>query len=277
MTTTAIVVQARMGSSRLPGKIVAPLAGVTLLERVVERILAAGLRAEVVVATTTLADDDEVRLLCARRGLRCYSGHPTDLLDRHVGAAESVRADVLVKIPSDCPLIDPQVIRRVVAFAEHHRADYDYVSNLHPPSFPDGNDVEVVPVDLAARARREALEPHQREHTTPYFWERPGRYRVGNVAWERGLDFSHRHRWTVDYPEDYTLVAAVYEALAAGGACFGLDAILAFLEAHPEIDALNAHHRGDTWQRRLAEGRDRGAARRGVSVSERTPVIRWRP
>ena len=114
---TAIVIQARTGSSRLPGKVLAPLAGVSLLERVVERVLEADTGAEVVVATTILSEDEDIRAICKRRGFRCHSGHPTDLLARHVEAARSVGADVLVKIPSDCPLIDPAVVRRVIGCA----------------------------------------------------------------------------------------------------------------------------------------------------------------
>jgi spore coat polysaccharide biosynthesis protein SpsF len=248
---TAIVIQARTGSSRLPGKVLAPLAGVSLLERVVERALAADTGADVIVATTVLAEDDDIRAICARRGFRCYSGHPTDLLARHVGAARTVRADVLVKIPSDCPLVDPRVIRRVLSFAEEHAHRYDFVSNLHPPTFPDGQDVEVIGMRHAEDALVEARAAHEREHTTPFFWERPERYRIGNVTWEGGFDASHRHRWTVDYPEDYALVAAVYDALGSTTSPpFGLEAVLEFLAAHPEVDALNAHLRGDSWRRR---------------------------
>jgi len=247
---TAIVVQARTGSTRLPGKVLAPLAGASLLERVVERVLAANTGAEVVVATTVLPEDEDIRAICAQRGFRCYSGHPTDLLARHVAAAQSVNAEVLVKIPSDCPLIDPAVVDRVLTFFFQNQGRYDFVSNLHPPTFPDGNDVEVVPLHLAERAEREARAAHEREHTTPFFWEQPGRFRVGSVTWERGLDWSRRHRWTVDYCEDYALVSAVYDALwSERTPVFGLDEILAFLAQHPDVDSVNAHHRGRTWRR----------------------------
>ncbi|MBM4358911.1 MAG: NTP transferase domain-containing protein [Deltaproteobacteria bacterium] len=262
----AIVIQARTGSSRLPGKALAPLAGASLLERVVERVLAAETNAEVIVATTRLAEDDDIRAVCKRRGFRCHSGNPTDLLARHVEAARTVGADVLVKIPSDCPLIDPAVVRRVLGFAHEHAQRYDFVSNLLPPTYPNGQDVEVVSMKLACEAMVQATAPHEREHTTPFFWERPGRFRLGNVAWERGIDASRRHRWTVDYPEDHALVAAIYAVWSPSSPVFGIDAILDFLAQNPDIDAINAHQRGDGWRRRLRE--------RDASNSERSGAAR---
>src|SRR6185369_7160580 len=165
----------------------------------------------VVVATTVDAQDAPVRALCAALGVRCHSGHPTDLIERHLGAVTGLAADAVVKIPSDCPLVDPRIIDRVIGFWRDHAADYDFVSNLHPASYPDGNDVEVMPLPLLELAAREAQKPHEREHTTPFFWDQPERFRIGNVAWETGQDLSMSHRLTIDYPEDYALIARVYE------------------------------------------------------------------
>ncbi|MBV8201295.1 MAG: glycosyltransferase family protein, partial [Acidobacteria bacterium] len=256
------VVQARTGSTRLPGKVLLPLAGAPLLLRMLERVQAARTPTEVVVATTTDAADQPVRELARQAGVRCVSGHPTDLLDRHYQAALACGlspapaagaggggGDVVVKIPSDCPLIDPAVIDRVIGC---HLADperFDFVSNLHPATYPDGNDVEVMPMAVLAAAWREAARPHEREHTTPFIWDQPGRFRLGNVRWETGRDLSMSHRFTIDYPEDYAFVSAVYDALytaaperslggpggheAPGkpGKQFGLAEILGLLEA----------------------------------------------
>jgi len=244
------VVQARMSSTRLPGKVLLPLAGAPLLERQIERIRAAVTPLEVVVATTTDAADDDIRGLCRWLDVRCVSGHPTDLLDRHLQAAREGGADIVAKIPSDCPLIDPEVIDRVFALFLADPDRYDYVSNLHPPSWPDGNDVEVMPVPVLERAAREATRAHEREHTTPYIWDQPGRFRVGNVLWGSGLDLSMTHRLTVDYPEDLALVQEVYDALwLQGGPAFALDLILDFLKARPDVFALNAHYAGVNWYR----------------------------
>jgi spore coat polysaccharide biosynthesis protein SpsF len=247
---TVIVVQARTGSSRLPGKVLLPLAGAPLLERMLERVRAARTADEVVLATTVDVSDDPIRELAGRLGVRCYSGHATDLLDRHVRAGLDARSDAVVKIPSDCPLIDPGVIDRVLAFARAHESAYDYVSNLHPATYPDGNDVEWMPMRILEVAWREAAREFEREHTTPFIWERPERFRLGNVVWETGLDFSMSHRWTIDYPEDYRFLCAVYEELHAPGAPpFTLDDVLALLRRKPEIAALNSHRAGVNWYR----------------------------
>jgi spore coat polysaccharide biosynthesis protein SpsF len=244
------VVQARFGSSRLPGKVLLPLGGAPLLERMLERVRAARELDEVVVATTVDPRDQPVRQLAARLGVPVVSGHPTDLLERHLQAVAGRGADVVAKIPSDCPLIDPRVIDRVVRFYRRNAERFDFVSNLHPATYPDGNDVELMPRALLELAGREARLPHEREHTTPFFWDQPERFRIGNVAWESGRDLSMTHRLTIDYPDDHALIAAVYEALyRPEGPPFSLEQILAYLEAHPEVFALNQRYAGVNWYR----------------------------
>jgi spore coat polysaccharide biosynthesis protein SpsF len=250
------VVQARSGSTRLPGKVLMPAGetgGPSLLEKMVERVRWARQLDEVVVATTTDAGDEGIRAICAARGWACYSGHPTDLLDRHFAAGARHRAEVVVKIPSDCPLIDPRIIDRVVAVFRQADWHYDYVSNLHPASYPDGCDVEVVSFAALETAWREAQRPLEREHTTPYFWDQPGRFRVGNVRWETGQDLSMSHRLTIDYPEDYQLVRAVFAELEGdrpdGAPPFSLPDILALFARRPDIFALNRHLAGVNWYR----------------------------
>lgn len=248
--STLVVVQARMGSSRLPGKVALEVAGAPLLVRMLERLRAVKTPVELCVATSTLPEDDRVIELAEQAGARWHRGDPLDCLDRHATAAAEAGADFVAKIPSDCPLIDPAVVDQVLGafFAEPGR--YDYVSNLHPASWPDGNDVEIftrAALDLAAR---EATRPLEREHTTPFFWENPQRFRIGNVTWERGLDLSMSHRFTIDYPEDYRFIAAVYEALyRPGEPPFSLDDILSLVEKRPDIRALNEKYAGVNWYR----------------------------
>jgi spore coat polysaccharide biosynthesis protein SpsF len=269
--TTLVVVQARSGSTRLPGKVHLPLAGEPLLVRLLERVTAATTPFDVVVATTTDPADDGIVDLARRAGVRAFRGHPTDLLDRHYRAALAAgpAVDTVVKIPSDCPLIDPAVIDRVLA--AHASASHaggqtpsraDFTSNLHPATYPDGNDVEVMTLEALAVAHREAQRPLEREHTTPFLWERPERFRVVNVAWETGLDLSMSHRFTVDYPADYEFVAAVYSALwTSARPVFSLGDILRLIEARADIFAINQRYAGVNWYRHhLAELHTVGAA-----------------
>jgi spore coat polysaccharide biosynthesis protein SpsF len=246
---TLVVIQARTGSTRLPGKVLLPLAGRPLLARMIERVQAAATPFEIAVATTVDPADDPIVPIAAAAGVRCFRGHPTDLLDRHYRAALDAGADVVVKIPSDCPLIDPAVIDRVLAAAAA-APGLDYVSNLHPATYPDGNDVEAMPLEALAVSFREATRPLDREHTTPFLWDHPDRFRIGNVVWETGLDCSMSHRFTIDYREDYDFIRAVYDALwSPARPIFALGDILRLLESRPDIFALNRRYAGVNWYR----------------------------
>jgi spore coat polysaccharide biosynthesis protein SpsF len=254
---TLVVVQARTGSTRLPGKVLLPLAGAPLLERQLERIRAARPRSgfDLVVATTTEPSDAPIVDLCRGLGVKCFRGHPTDLLDRHYRASQEAGARAVVKIPSDCPLIDPAAVALVLDAWEAREGRLDYLSNLHPPTWPDGNDVEVMSVDALAVAHAEATAKHEREHTTPFLWERPRRFRIGNLTWPDGPDLSSAFRLTIDYPEDYALIRAVYEALyTPDRPVFELGEILGFLKQNPAVATTNANYLGDGWyHRHLAE------------------------
>lgn len=257
-----------MGSSRLPGKVALPLAGVPLLVRMIERIKAARTPFEICVATSTEPADDRVVELAKQASVRWHRGDPLDCLKRHVTAATEARAEYVVKIPSDCPLIDPDVIDQVLGFYFTNKAAFDFVSNLHPATWPDGNDVEVMPLELLRVADREATRPFEREHTTPFFWEQPARFRIGNVCYAAGQDLSMSHRFTIDYPEDYRFIAAVFDELhpagkakrsghstqdgkgqSSKGAQFSLDDILQLVEKRPEIRAMNEKYAGVNWYR----------------------------
>jgi len=247
---TLVVVQARTGSSRLPAKVLLPLAGAPLLERMLERVRAARTAFDLVVATTTDPADDIIERLCDRVGVDSFRGHATDLLDRHREAARRAGADAIVKIPSDCPLIDPGVIDQVLGRFLATPERFDFVSNLHPATWPDGNDVEVMTREALETAWREASRPHEREHTTPFLWDQPGRFRVGNVAWPAGRDLSMTHRFTIDYPDDYAFLRAVYEALwRPERPVFGTDEILRFLAERPDVFLRNAQLAGVNWYR----------------------------
>lgn len=244
-----VVIQARTGSTRLPGKVLLPLAGAPLLQRMIERVRAASTPFELVVATTIASADDPIVELCRAIGARVYRGHPLDLLDRHYQVGLLNHADAVVKIPSDCPLIDPAVIDLVLGELIDRQGSVDYVSNLHPATWPDGQDVEAMTLAALDTAWREARRPMEREHTTPFLWERPERFRIANATMPSGENLAMSHRWTVDFPEDYQFVAAIFDALHTSGMVFSVDDILSLVRARPDIAALNAHHAGVNWYR----------------------------
>lgn len=244
---TVTVIQARTGSSRLPGKVMYPVLGRPLLLHMVDRVRRARRCGTVVVATTVLREDDVIVDLCRQSGIPVMTGHPTDLLDRHVQVGAEYDAEAVVKIPSDCPLIDPSVIDRVIGHFES--GAFDYVSNLHPATYPDGNDVEIMSMHALAIAWKNAVRPLEREHTTPFFWENPSAFVLGNVVWETGLDYSMSHRWTLDYEEDLVFIRTVIEKLAPVRPSFTLHDILTLLSVEPELTRINARHAGVNWYR----------------------------
>jgi glutamate-1-semialdehyde 2,1-aminomutase/spore coat polysaccharide biosynthesis protein SpsF len=225
---TVAIVQARMASTRLPGKVLADLAGRPMLARVVERVRWAASVERVVVATSTSPADDAVARFCAHSGVACFRGAEHDVLDRFCQAARAHEADTVVRITADCPLLDPEVIDRVVGALR--RDDADYASNVNPPTYPDGLDVEAFTFAALARAWEQARTPAEREHVTPYL-RHSGRFRTSNVSHHTDLS---RHRWTVDEPADLEFVRAVYERFN-GSAAFGLEDVLAYLASEPGL------------------------------------------
>lgn len=248
--TIVVIVQARMSSSRLPGKVLLPLLGKPLLERMLERLRFCQTPFVTVVATSTDPSDDVIEQVCHAQNVPVYRGSLTDCLDRHYQIANQWNADVAVKIPSDCPLIDPRVVDQTLQFFLANANQYDFVSNLHPATWPDGNDVEIMTHACLHRTWTEATKPLEREHTTPYIWDTaPDQFRLGNVRWSTGLDYSMSHRFTIDYREDYAFIAAVYEELYRAKPDFSCDDILTLLRQKPEIYQINAELAGVNWYR----------------------------
>ena len=238
-----------MGSSRLPGKVLLPLADKPLLLRMYERVNLSKYAGDIVVAITEDENDDQLFKLCHQNNIKVFRGHSLDLLDRHYKAAKTFKADVVIKIPSDCPLIDPEIIDKVILYYINNKENFDFVSNLHPPSYPDGNDVEVMSFETLENAWINAKKDFEREHTTPYIWENPDKFKIGNVVWETGLDYSMNHRFTIDYKEDYQFIKRVYDELFEQNNRFGLKDILLLLEKKPEIKKINQMYAGVNWYR----------------------------
>jgi len=243
---TITVIQARMSSTRLPGKVMLPLLGKPLLIRMIERVKSANFVGEVIVATSTNADDDGIEILCNQNNIICSRGHLTNLLDRHYQVAKQFNAEAVVKIPSDCPLIDPKVIDKVIGHYINSD-EFDFVSNLHPATYPDGNDVEIFSFESLECAWNDATKDYEREHTTPFIWEHQDVFCVGNVTWETGYDFSSTHRWTIDFPEDYEFIRKVYDELYSKNPAFSLNDILTLLKQKPEIAEINRQYLGKYW------------------------------
>jgi len=249
MDKIAIIVQARMSSSRLPGKVMLPLLGKSLLARMVERLQMVKHDAIIIIATSVNVEDDIIEQEAALMDVPCYRGSINNLLERHYMAALRYEADLVLKIPSDCPLIDPRIVDEVIDFFLKHPGKYDYVSNLHPATWPDGNDVEIMTTPCLEKTWRLAERPLELEHTTPYIWENPLQFNIGNVSWGSGQDYSMSHRFTIDYKEDYDFIARVYEELYPEDPGFSCDDILNLLTKKPEIYELNELYAGVNWYR----------------------------
>lgn len=231
---TLAILQARMSSRRLPGKVLRPVAGAPMLQRQIERIRRSTLISELVVATSTDASDDPLARLAADLGVQCFRGALDDVLDRFWQAALPFASERIVRLTGDCPLADPAVIDLVLQQAIERGADY--TSNTLEPSWPDGLDVEVVRRDALAEAWQEAQSPVEREHVMPFITRRPERFTLRSVT--RVPSLAHL-RWTVDEPADYQFVGAVYDALYSADPRFGTEEILRLLEQRPELATLN--------------------------------------
>lgn len=233
MATVAII-QARMGSSRLPGKVLERFAGKTALDHCVERTRACPAIDDVVIATTTDVRDDILVETCEARRWRWFRGSEHDVLDRYYQAAVQAGATDVVRMTSDCPLTDPDVVAALVA--RFRDAGADYASTSFPrASFPIGISAEVVRFDVLAQAWRDDRDPAWREHVTPFVYRHPERFKLVGLTCEREL--SH-HRWTLDTPEDAQLLRLIFDALPAGSTSWR-DA-LALVEANPDWQQINA-------------------------------------
>ena len=232
---TVAIIQARTGSTRLPGKVLMPLLGEPVLTHVMRRVARASLVDEAVVATTDLPSDDAIIELGAQDGWPVVRGSELDLLDRYLKAAHAHGAERVVRVTSDCPMIDPGLIDDVLVALDREGADY--ASNtLQPRTYPRGLDVEAMTIEALEQAGREDDDPASREHATPWLWRNPDRFRHARV--DHPVDLS-QHRWTVDTLEDYELLVRIFDAL--GRDDFTWREALAMVEAHPEWSQLNRH------------------------------------
>jgi len=234
MTTILAILQARVTSSRLPGKVLKSILGKPMLVRQIERVLQSRRIDQLVVATSTDPSDDDLENLCRQINVSCFRGSLDDVLDRFYQAAKIRQPDHVVRLTGDCPLTDPEIIDAVIDFCL--AGSYDYVSNATQPTFPDGLDVEIFRFSSLEEAWKEATLPSQREHVTPFIHRQPERFRIGH--YRHTEDLPHL-RWTVDEPEDFDLVTRIYEALYPINPEFRMTDVLALLQQRPDLAVIN--------------------------------------
>ena len=223
-----------MGSTRLPGKVLKDLGGETVLARVVSRLRRAVRVNEIVVATTNSVADDAIVRECSRLKVSSFRGSENDVLDRYYRAAQVCAARTVVRITSDCPVIDPQLVDETVRVFQQQRGDY--ASNAFPRTYPRGLDTEVFTVAALEQAWRDAHEPYEREHVTPYFYEHPELFRLVPLRGE--IDCSQYH-WTLDTAEDLELLRAIY-ARFRNQDDFNWSEVIQLMEREPELTELNS-------------------------------------
>ena len=250
MTTVAIV-QARMTSTRLPGKVLAPLAGEPMILRQLDRLSRASRIDAIVVATSTDPSDDALTAVLMDSGYRVHRGSLDDVLARFIGAAEEANADVVVRITADCPLLSPTVVDQVIEQFEESGADY--ASNTLDPTYPDGLDVEVIRATALRTLQGTDLDTDEHEHVTLGIYRRPHMFRLHSVI-DPTADRSNL-RWTVDTPEDLGFVTWVYESLFDVKPQFEYEDVLRLLAQHPQRSRSDA----DGIRNAALIGKDTGA------------------
>jgi spore coat polysaccharide biosynthesis protein SpsF len=232
------IIQARMSSTRLPGKVLLPLGDRTVLGQVIRRVKACPKVDQIVIATTPSADDDQIVAEASRNQTECFRGSLTDVLARYHGAALCVKAGTVIRVTSDCPLFDPVVLSEMLDEFERDAGQVDYLSNTLARTYPRGLDAEIFTFAALDEAFRSATLPWDREHVTPYIYGHPEQFRLKNHA---GPADHSAHRWTLDTPEDYQLIQAVYRNLDKCGDLFSTAQVLDLLAQNPALARINAH------------------------------------
>lgn len=243
------IIQARSSSSRLPNKVIRQLLGKPMLFRQIERIQRAQLVERIVVATSLDSSDDLLFRLCKDHAIDCWRGNLNDVLDRFYHAAKIFKADHIVRLTGDCPLVDPELIDKVIS--EHLRFGCDYTSNILDISYPDGLDVEVFKFSALEKAWIQASSGSEREHVTPFIYDNPDKFTLHSVKSTEDLSCL---RLTVDNLEDFNLVEKIYMALYFHNPAFSTSDILSLIKAMPELRKINSHiTRNEGYKKSLVE------------------------
>lgn len=233
-----IIVQARLGSTRLAGKVLRPILGKPMLGYQLERLRRVRGVEGIVVATTTNPQDQPIVDFCTREGLHYIRGSEDDVLSRYVAAADAFGLEAAVRITSDCPLIDPALIEKGVGLFMQSWPSLDYLSICHERTYPIGMDFEIMRADALKKAFYEAKTAAEKEHVTPYIWQHPELFRLANL--QQKINQSS-YRLTVDTQEDLQLIERIFAALYPKNPEFTLQDVLDLLALHPDWRQLNAH------------------------------------
>ena len=230
------IIQARMGSSRLFGKVLKKVNNITLLELIVDRVSKSKKLSDVIVATTKNPRDDIIVNLCKRNGFKFFRGSEKDVLERYYEVAKKFNVQIIVRITADCPLIDPQIIDKVIE--SHLINKSDYTGNNLKSTYPRGLDVEVFNFSVLEISRNKAKKQSEHEHVTPYIYQNPEKFKITHVT--NYLNMGH-HRWTVDTPEDLQFIKAVLDKFRGGEVEARMDEVYKLVEDNPNIFAINSH------------------------------------
>ncbi|MCB2288855.1 glycosyltransferase family protein [Clostridium sp. CS001] len=233
------IIQARIGSTRLPGKILKKICGKTILEHDIDRLKRVKNIDKIVIATTTLEKDNEVVEEAKRLEVTCFRGSEEDVLSRYYYAAKENNADIVVRVTSDCPLIDSEITEKIISYYINNRDKYDYVSNTIERTYPRGLDTEVFSFGTLEKAFNEAVSQRDREHVTPYIWASPKIFRL--EQYKNNIDYSDL-RWTLDTIEDLELIKTIYNFIYKEDKIyFNMNEILQLYRFHPELNNINSN------------------------------------
>lgn len=234
------IIQARMGSTRLPGKVLMKINGVPLLELMLSRVKKSELLNKIVIATSTDSKDDKIVNFCKKHNYEYFRGSENDVLSRYYKCAKLFNVDVIVRLTADCPLIDPVIIDDVVKL--YTKSAVDYAANTVPPEksrYPDGSDVEVFSFEALEKGFFRAKKDSEREHVTHYFWRSDNGFKIAQLSQKN--DWS-KYRFTLDYPEDFEVIKFIIEELDRRNSFGLLSEIIEIIEGNPEIKEKNSKY-----------------------------------